>query len=306
MAKSNISKPILKWVGGKTQILDKIMIKFPYEINNYYEPFLGGGSVLLAFLTYVKTGKIKLNGNIYASDLNSPLIGVYKNIQVAHEKLYNNLQDLIDDLNSCDNGETNRKPKNITEAKLSKENYYYWIRGQYNSLSLEEKQSTRGSAMFIFLNKTCFRGLFRMGPNGFNVPYGNYKNPEIVNWDHLVEIHQLIQKVIFVSQDFLQSLEMPIQGDFVYLDPPYAPESSKSFVSYTEGGFSYDNHIKLFETLGKLNQKGVKFMMSNANVELVHQNFMEPVYKTTILSCKRAINSKRPNAIANEVVIVNY
>jgi DNA adenine methylase len=179
--KITVPRPILKWVGGKTQILDKLINEFPINIDNYREIFLGGGSVLLTLLSYVKSGIIKVNGTIYAYDLNEPLINMYKNIQSNHNKLYDELQKLIREFNSCGNGEINRKPKNIDEAQIAKENYFYWIRSEYNKLSLDDKKTTLGSAMFIFLNKTCFRGIFRVGPNGFNVPYGNYNNPEIIN-----------------------------------------------------------------------------------------------------------------------------
>ena len=225
-----IPKPILKWVGGKTQILDKLIIEFPIIINNYHEIFLGGGSVLLTFLSYVKYGVIKLLGNIYAYDINEPLIYIYKNIQTNHIELYNEIQYLINDFNSCGNGEINRKPKNINEAKIAKENYYYWIRNEYNKLDFTNKKTTKGSAMFIFLNKTCFRGVFRVGPKGFNVPYGHYKNPEIINFKHLNEIHELIKNVIFECCDFNISLENIEVNDYVYLDPPYVPESNTSFV----------------------------------------------------------------------------
>jgi len=107
-------KPILKWVGGKTQILDKLIIDFPNEINNYHEIFLGGGSVLLALLTYVKNGTITINGNIYAYDLNEPLIYVYKNIQSHHTELYNKLQDIIKFFNECGDGIINRKPFSLS------------------------------------------------------------------------------------------------------------------------------------------------------------------------------------------------
>ena len=175
--KLNILKPILKWVGGKTQIIDKLMNNFPIEINNYHEPFLGGGSVLLTLLSYVKSGMITIHGNIYAYDLNEPLIYIYKNIQTRHNELYDILKNMITEFNECGNGELNRNPTNIHEAKLAKENYFYWIRSKYNKLCLTDKNSILGSAIFIFLNKTCFRGVFRVGPNGFNVPYGHYKNP---------------------------------------------------------------------------------------------------------------------------------
>ena len=119
-----ITKPIIKWVGGKTQIKDKLIAEFPIEINNYREAFLGGGSVLLTLLTYVKNEKIKIHGNIYAYDLNEPLIYCYKNIQTSHEELYNAIQIFITDYNECGNGEINRTPANMAEAKIAKENYY--------------------------------------------------------------------------------------------------------------------------------------------------------------------------------------
>lgn len=308
--KIKFTKPILKWVGGKTQILDKLIGEFPVEINNYREIFLGGGSVLLTLLSYIKNGVITVHGNIYAYDLNEPLIFMYKNIQTNHNTLYNEIQKLIIDFNSCSNGEINRTPANIQEAKLSKENYYYWIRSQYNKLSNNDKKSIVGSAMFIFLNKTCFRGLFRVGPKGFNVPYGHYNNPEIINKEHLNEVHSLIQNVIFKHCDFSTSLNNVESGDYVYLDPPYAPETETSFVGYTENGFSLNNHNHLFTLIHKLTEANIKIMLSNADVSLVRENFDNYVknkkYNITSILCKRAINSKNPESKAKEVIIKNY
>lgn len=299
-------KPILKWVGGKTQIMDKLIVEFPTEINNYREIFLGGGSVLLTLLSYVKSGLIKVHGNIYAHDLNEPLIYIYKNIQTSHNQLYDKLQEIISEFNKCENGELNREPKNIDEAKLSKENYYYWTRIQYNKLSFNDKKTILGSAMFIFLNKTCFRGVFRVGPKGFNVPYGNNKNPEIINKQHLDEVHDLIQGVIFECCDYNTSLASIEDNDYVYLDPPYAPETEASFVGYTENGFSLDNHNNLFKLIHKLTETKKKIMLSNADVSLVRENFIDQRYNITSILCKRAINSKNPDAKAKEVIIKNY
>ena len=304
--KIHIPKPILKWVGGKTQLIDKLIIDFPVEINNYREVFLGGGSVLFTLLSYVKNGIIKIQGNIYAYDLNEPLIYIYKNIQTHHNELYDAIQTIIKDFNECENGEINRKPENITEAKYAKENYYYWIRSEYNKLCLTDKKSIIGSAMFIFLNKTCFRGVFRVGPNGFNVPYGHYKNPEIINKEHLGEIHNLIQNVIFECCDFNTSLKVVEQNDFVYIDPPYAPETQTSFVGYTENGFSMENHNNLFKLIHILTDSNKKIMLSNADVSLVRENFTNEKYKTLSVLCKRSINSKNPDAKAKEVIIKNY
>jgi DNA adenine methylase len=304
-----IPKPILKWVGGKTQIIDKLIQEFPSEINNYYEIFLGGGSVLLALLTYIKNGIINVEGNIYAYDVNEPLIYMYKNIQSNHNDLYNELQKIIIEFNSCKNeidDDINRKPLTIEEAKKNKENYYYWIRFLYNNLN--DKKTIIGSAMFIFLNKTCFRGVFRIGPNGFNVPYGHYKNPEIINKNHLDIINDLIQNVIFECIDFNISLISDNYqiNDFIYLDPPYAPEKTTSFVKYTENGFDINNHNKLFTLIHKLTEKNIKIILNNSDVSLIRDNFTNDIYNITSILCKRSINSKNPDAKSNEVIIKNY
>jgi DNA adenine methylase len=297
--KIKIVKPILKWVGGKTQIIDKLIVEFPTEINNYREIFLGGGSVLLTLLSYVKSGVIKVHGNIYAYDLNEPLIYIYKNIQINHNQLYEKLQIIITEFNKCGDGEINREPKNIDEAKISKENYYYWIRNEYNKLSFNDKKTILGSAMFIFLNKTCFRGVFRVGPNGFNVPYGHYNNPEIINKEHLDEIHDLIQDVIFECCDYNISLATVEQNDYVYLDPPYAHVNETSFVGYTDDGFGIEKHRQLFALIHAIPGK---MMMSNADVDLVKNNFRKK-YTIETIECKRSINSKNPGEKVNEVII---
>jgi DNA adenine methylase len=304
--KIRVPKPILKWVGGKTQIIDKLVADFPVEINNYREAFLGGGSVLFTLLSFVKSGIIRIHGNIYAYDLNEPLIYIYKNIQTHHTELYDTLQSIIMDFNECGNGTINRTPTNLEEAKVAKENYYYWIRSKYNKLCLNDKKGTLGSAMFIFLNKTCFRGVFRVGPKGFNVPYGHYNNPEIINKENLEEIHNLIQNVVFECRDFNTSLTNTEPNDFVYLDPPYAPETDTSFVGYTENGFNIENHNNLFKLIHTLTDTNKKIMLSNADVSLVRENFTNEKYNTLSILCKRSINSKNPDEKAKEVIIKNY
>jgi DNA adenine methylase len=303
-------KPILKWVGGKTQILSHITPSFPIEFNNYREMFVGGGSVLLATLRRARDDLIKIRGTVYAYDLNEPLIYMYKNIQTQHEQLYQQLQQLITEFNECLGGAVNRKPTNLAEAKTSRESYYYWIRSVYNSLV--DKKTILGSAALIFLNKTCFRGLFRVGPNGFNTPYGNYVNPEIINKKHLDEIHLLIQGVEFECCDFSVAFGKVVEGDFLYLDPPYAPVDSKSFTKYTKEDF--DRHTELFNLI-KLNSPKCKFMMSNSDTKVVKDAFVDNVindinttctYKTKTILCKRSINSKKPGEKTNEVIITNY
>jgi DNA adenine methylase len=304
-----IPKPLLKWVGGKTQILDEVLSLFPTKMKNYHEPFLGGGSVLIGLLTYINTGKIKLIGKIYASDLNSNLIGFYKNIQMHPDDVIAECKILVGEYSKIAGTEVNRKASNIEEASTSQESYYFWVRSLFNAMSKEEKTTPRASAMLLFMNKTCFRGVYREGPNGFNVPFGNYKNPSIIDEEHIIKISVLIKNVVFTAESYAESLA-PAQtrvkkGDFIYLDPPYAPESGTSFVGYTNDGFNIDNHNVLFKMCNEMTEKGVKILMSNADVKLVKDAFPAPKYNTRIISCRRAIHSKEPDKRTNEVLITN-
>jgi len=268
-------KPFLKWVGGKTQIIDEIISLFPRKIDIYYEPFLGGGSVLLALLTERRNGLIKVN-TIYASDINENLIGLYKHIQ-------SNLNELLYEV------------KKLTDIPMS-EIYYYEIRSRYNQTP---KSSLEASAMFLYLNKTCFRGLYREGPHGFNVPFGHYKNFSI-DEEHLKNVSELIQDVVFTTQTFSDSLTHVKETDFVYLDPPYVPVNITSFVGYNSDGFN--KHSELFELCHHLTGK---FLMSNSAVSIVIDEFSSSKYETKIVSCRRAIHSKNPESRANEVLIRN-
>lgn len=303
-----LTKPFLKWVGGKTQILETVLEHFPTDINNYFEPFLGGGSVLFGLLSYIRSGFIRLHGSIYVSDINPYLINLYENIKQNPDLVISEINHLIEEFQSCptdDKAIVNRNAKTKDEAMTSQESYYYWIRSQYNSLPSEEHKSSLAAAMLLFLNKTCFRGVYREGPHGFNVPFGHYKNPSIFEVEHIKEISEMIKDVVFRTSDFSEILDELEVGDFVYLDPPYAPETSKSFVSYTSDGFTIDQHQTLFRKCNEIAEKKIKLLLSNAEVDLVKTAFNEPLFKTKIIECRRAIHSKKPDSKTNEVLVYN-
>jgi DNA adenine methylase len=298
---SVIVKPFLKWIGGKTQIIDEVLGRFPTTISgDYYEPFLGGGSVLLGLLS---SGKITVSGKVYASDYNSNLVYLYKNIQTSASEFIKEVGKLRDEFVGITGTTVNRSPKTVDEALTSQESYYFWIRQRFNGLSKTDKKSVVASAMLLFMNKTGFRGMYREGPKGINVPYGNYKNPSILDSEHILGVSALIKDVVFTHASFEEALKGVKSGDFVYLDPPYAPETESSFVGYTADGFDLKKHELLFTLCRGFKQKGVKMLMSNADVKLVRDAF--PEYKTDVLSCKRSINSKNPGSVTNEVLIVN-
>lgn len=287
-------KPIIKWVGGKTQILDKVLGTFPREINNYHELFVGGGSVLLGILS---NKDITVKGKVYAYDKNEKLINMYRQIQANPRDVHEHLLELFITYDTRTGKEVNRKPQTEEDGLTSKESYYYWTRKKYNDLIPD---TPIHAATLIFLNKTCFRGVYREGPNGFNVPYGHYKStPLVVPLDELVKIQDLIKNVIFKWCDFRDAFEQSVTGgDFIYADPPYAPENIKSFVGYTKDGFIMDDHIDLFNLLK--NSK-ITFTMSNAKVELVTNNFEG--YTIKDVSARRAIHSKNPAALTTEVLV---
>lgn len=303
--KFNIQKPCLKWVGGKTQIMGDILSKIPKKINNYHELFLGGGSVLLAVLSYQQQEKIMIRKKIYASDSNKGLINVFKAIQHDPVKLYECITSYIHTYDSLTGTTINRKPTNIGEGLTSKESYYFWIRRRFNEIEIDtESVSIEHASLFLFINKTCFRGMYREGPNGFNVPYGHYqKTPKIVTQEDLLSISELIKNVIFTCQDFDKSLTIVKKGDFVYLDPPYAPETKTSFVKYNTAGFGMETHERLFHAIDVIHKKGVKFIMNNANVDIVTSHFQP--YSISIIEAKRSIHAKNPGTTTSEVIITN-
>jgi len=262
-------KPLLKWVGGKTQLLDEILKEIPDDITGtYVEPFVGGGSVLLAVLE-----RSRPRCGVVACDANETLIQLWKAIRDDPETLYTQTRELVDTLNSL-------------EGQVAKD-FFYQVRKDFNA--------DRTPDRFIFLNKTCFRGLWREGPNGFNVPYGNYKKPEVINHDHLMAVHHMIQGVDFRHQGWEETLKGVQQGDWVYMDPPYC----ETFTGYTRGAWSPQDHQDLFKSVRELPSGWV---MSNSDTQPVQEGLRgHGVWR--VVEAKRAINSKNPGEKANEVII---
>src|SRR6056300_1528769 len=283
-------KPIIKWVGGKTQILDTVLKSFPREIENYHELFVGGGSVLFGLL---ESKDITVKGKVYAYDKNQKLINMYRQIQTNPEEVHEHLLELFTTYDTRTGTEIYRKPETEEEGLTSKESYYYWIRKRYNELV---PTTPTHAATLIFLNKTCFRGVYREGPNGFNVPYGHYKTTPAV--PDLIKVSEVIQKVEFTHCDFREAIRRAKPGDFMYLDPPYAPETKTSFVGYTKDGFGMKDHEELFEMT---KSSGAQFVMSNAGVDLVRDAFSD--YTVTDIKARRAINSKNPASNTTEVIV---
>lgn len=279
-------KPFLKWVGGKTQTLDKILPLFPKNINNYHEFFLGGGSVLLSLLENVNENKIIVKGDIYAYDVNEALIFCYKNIQKYPKKMFKLLDKYFENYDNV----------------VNKEEYYYELRKKYNLL--ENKKTCKASSIFILLNKTCFRGLYRIGPNGFNVPFGNYKKINCISKKEILKLNSLIKKVNFIVSDFTQSYEYTETEDFIYCDPPYWPINKLSFTKYNNEKFDKEKHLKLYELLMTLDDYDIKFLMNNSCSDDLMELFCD--YNIIEIKCKSSINSKNPDNKIKELIITNF
>lgn len=276
--KNLILTPILKWVGGKRQLLDDIIPLIPKKMTTYVEPFLGGGAVLFA----LRPKKAIIN------DYNEELINVYNVVKKNPHKLLGILE---------------RHELNNSEE------YFYEVRSwdrdkDYISLSNYEK-----AGRIIYLNKTCYNGLFRVNQAGqFNSPYGRYKNPNIVNRPVILAMNNYFNsnEIKIMSGDYKEALQDLRRGAFVYFDPPYLPISnSSSFTGYTDGGFSLDDQIELRDICRDLNERGIKFMLSNSDHEMIRELYNEFIVET--VKARRAINSKgNKRGEINEVLVRNY
>ncbi|MCX8202267.1 MAG: DNA adenine methylase [Candidatus Micrarchaeota archaeon] len=267
-------KPFVKWAGGKRQLLDKLVSNLPENFNNYHEFFLGGGAL------YFKLYSLGLIKKAYLNDANEELINSYRVIQ-------KNVYELIEEL---------KKPHYINDAIA-----YYKIRG----LIIEDK--VLRAARFIYLNKTAYNGLYRVNKQGkFNVPFGKYKNPKILDEDNLIAVSEALKPAVLMAVDFSEVLKYAKKDDFAYFDPPYYPlTATANFTSYTSNDFSPKDQERLKETVDLLTVIGVKVMVSNSYTDFITQLYKN--YKQVEVFAKRAISCKAESrGKVAEVVLMNW
>ena len=276
--KNIVLSPIVKWVGGKRQLLEDIIPLIPKTFTTYVEPFVGGGAVLFD----IQPKKAIIN------DFNHELINIYKIIR-------DNPNDLISALQE--------------HERLNSEEYFYKIRALDRTEQYDEISDVEKAARIIYLNKTCYNGLFRVNQAGqFNSPYGKYKNPNIVNMPVVLAMSKYFNEsnVKIIDGDYKTILKNLRKGAFVYFDPPYMPiSSSSSFTGYTENGFDKQQQVELKEECDKLNAKGIKFLLSNSDHPFIRELYKD--YEIITVKAKRSINSNgNKRGEINEVLVRNY
>ena len=295
----DVVRPFVKWAGGKGSLIPQITKYYPFELKNgriekYVEPFVGGGAVLIDILQKYEVQEA------YAFDINKDLINCYNVIKF-------NVEDLIQKLE--------KKEKEFLSLDNEKrKNYFYDVREEYNSYILEAESNVKRASEFIFLNRTCFNGLYRVNRNGkFNVPFGKYKNPTICDSSNLRNLSKLIKDVVFEYGDYKKSEELIDAHTFVYFDPPYRPLSDTSgFTSYTKEDFNDEKQKELAEYFNLLSTRNAKLMLSNSNPKNVdsNDNFFEDIYRgfnINEVSAKRMINSNSEGrGEISELLITNY
>ncbi len=266
--------PIVKWVGGKRQLMFELLKNMPENYNRYFEPFIGGGALFFELQPQ----------NGYISDMNEELINLYS---VVRDDVY----ELIEDLG---------------KHEVSKE-YFLEIRNIDRTEKYAELSSIERASRFIYLNRTCFNGMYRVNSQGqFNVPFGNYKSPRIVDAENLINCSKLLKNTEIYCADFSEILTKVQKDDFVYFDPPYVPlNETSSFTSYTKDGFDLDMQFKLRDVCDELDSKGVMFMLSNSDTKLVNELYSN--YEIKKVFASRAINAN-PNGRGKitEVLVKNY
>ena len=295
---TNNARPFIKWAGGKGQLVEVLKANLPNnmgtQITKYAEPFVGGGALLFALLNEYSFEEVYINDN------NKELINAFSVIKNNSNALINELQALQKEYKNLD-----------IEAQQA---YYYTQRDKFNELNLEENNNITKAALFIFLNKTCFNGLYRVNKLGkFNVPAGKYKNPLICDQDNILNISQKLQNVIIHSCDYHNVEEFADENTLVYFDPPYRPLNvTSAFTSYTENQFTDKDQIELAELYKRLARNNVKVLLSNSDPHNVNfeDNFFDDLYAEfdiQRITAVRMINSKSDKrGNVTELLIKNY
>ena len=257
-------QPFLKWAGGKRQLIPTIKEFLPAKYNRYYEPFVGAGAVLFAIQPQ----------NAVINDTNRELINCYQVIRDDPETL----------LALCQQ-----------HKEQNSKDYYYSLRTLDRSNSFTELSTQERAARIIYLNKTCFNGLFRVNNSDqFNVPYGNYANPTIVNSNTIRAINAYLNQyqIKIIEGDFEQALATADQGSFVYLDPPYQPISNtSSFTNYSKNGFGETEQVRLRDLCDRLSDRGCQILISNSNADLIKKLYDNSRYEIIEVKANRAINA---------------
>ena len=271
-------EPFVKWAGGKRQLLDKIWERTPNNYETYFEPFVGGGAVLF----HLKPKKAVIN------DTNEQLINVYVQLQRDPRAVIKKIRHL--DRVTCD------------------QEYYNSMRAEYNEKIAEHELDADCAAYMIWINKHCFNGLYRVNGKGlFNVPWNKKKTGSSMDEVNLVSIGHYLQNsdVTILCKDFEEACKGITEKDFIYFDSPYIPVSeTASFTDYTKDGFTYEDHVRLSKLYKYLNDKGVRAMLSNHDVDLVYELY--DGFKIERLDVKRMINSDAKKRTGKEVIITNY
>ena len=300
MEKAIQCKPFLKWAGGKGQLIEEIATHLPdsiSDIDTYVEPFIGSGAVMFWLVNrYQNIKKVVIN------DLNTDLTNLYFSIKFDVDGLIGVLKEL------------DAKYRSI-HTQEERSVLYYQIRNEYNSRPLDYKDiNNRISALFIFLNRTCFNGLYRVNrKNLFNVPFGKYNNPRIVDEENLRKVNELLQKVEILNGDYAETIKYANNKAFFYLDPPYKPiTETSSFNSYSSTSFDDEQQKRLKDFCDYINKNNGLFMLSNSDPKSVDEtnDFFDKLYGDYNIHrvlAKRNINSKGDRrGTINELLITNY
>lgn len=277
MSNSSVA-PFVKWAGGKRQLIPQIRERMPEKYNDYYEPFVGGGAVIFDLLP----------ANALINDINKALINTYRTI-------CNEPDAFLKEVNRLDNDMWEDGKK-----------YYYFIRECYNDKLMRSEYDVELAALFVFINKHCFNGLYRVNGKGlFNVPYNNSRRVSI-DEDVIMATSEYLRGVTIKDGDFEQACKNAKKGDFVFIDSPYAPLNPTSFESYTKEGFDIESHKRLAKLYDELTARGCYCMLTNHNTELINELYGNKDYKIDVVSVKRMINSDASNRVGEEVIICNY